>query len=389
MRSDEFSAPLFHGGNTQLASKKFGVPVAQWIDLSTGINPFAYPVADVPVHVFQALPYLQPTFMAAAERYYGVTDILPLAGSQALISRLPEGLRALQHKSVVGNVLLPTVGYREHAQQWLNAGYEAVFYNSFAEAFDTQTIDDFISKENIQHLVIINPNNPTGLMIDAQTIQGWAYRLNQRGGSVIVDEAFIDLTPELSLLESPLPENVIVLRSFGKFFGLAGLRLGFAAASPRYLNHFAEKLGPWSVNGVAQWVATNALNDLGWQSAARLQLVENAACMQQTLFDTLVLNVTQTTDLRIERIADHPLFSTYRVSKTFGQYLFNQFGVQGVLLRIIEVDDAFCLVRVGMLDMKNTQQVEKIQRIIHTLSTQLRARSRLSPCEHPAHSVRC
>lgn len=389
MKNDQFADALFHGGNMQLASQKFGIPVAQWIDLSTGINPFAYPVADVPAHAFQVLPYLQPEFIAAAELYYGTTDILPLAGSQALISCLPAGLRTLQNTSLVGKVLLPAIGYREHAQQWIKDGYEAVFYDSFVKTFDANAIDTLITRENIQHLVIINPNNPTGLMIDATAIHGWAHRLSQRGGMVVVDEAFIDLTPDLSLLANPLPENVIVLRSFGKFFGLAGLRLGFVSASPRLLNYFAERLGPWSVNGVAQWVATHAFNDREWQTNTRLTLVKNAMGVRQELFDRLLLDGMKAAGVSVQRIADHSLFSTYRVPKALGQYLFNQFGKHGVLLRIIAVDDACCLIRIGMLDMQNNTQVKKLQQIIQAILVQFQARSTLFQCEHPVHSVQC
>lgn len=247
---------LEHGGNLRQAAQVYGIALTDWLDLSTGINPIGWPVPDVPTDCWQRLPENDDGLEQAARRYYGCAHLLPVAGSQAAIRTLP-GLRP---QSRVG-VLRP--GYAEHAAAWAQRGHEVVFLAA-------DEIENHL--ERLDVLVLINPCNPSGASFDPATLLAWRDMLAQRGGWLVVDEAFIDATPGLSLTHRAGEEGLIVLRSVGKFFGLAGARVGFILAWPALLARMDEALGPWTLAHAARWVARLALEDFAWQDAERLRL---------------------------------------------------------------------------------------------------------------------
>ena len=117
-------------------------------------------------------------------------------------------------------------------------------------------------------MVVCNPNNPDGHRTSAQDLLALAKQQAARNGLLIVDEAFADFEATDSLAPHlPLP-GVIVLRSFGKAYGLAGLRLGFALASPGRAALIRTALGPWAVSGPALHIGAMALQDTAWHNEA-------------------------------------------------------------------------------------------------------------------------
>jgi cobalamin biosynthetic protein CobC len=132
---------------------------------------------------------------------------------------------------------------------------------------DSEAIDGAV--DSLDVLLLVNPNNPTGECFSCERLESWLERLARRGGWLVVDEAFMDATPEASLAPLAGRPGLVVLRSLGKFFGLAGARVGFVLALPELLAQLEERLGPWSVAAPARWVARHALADVAWQSAAR------------------------------------------------------------------------------------------------------------------------
>ena len=247
---------LEHGGALRIAAARYGTPLNEWLDVSTGINPQGWPVPAIPTMVWQRLPEVEDGLENAAAAYYGTSQPLPVAGSQAAIQTLP----LLRERCRVG-VLHP--GYAEHANAWRRAGHEVK--TVAAERLDAAT-------DQLDVLVLIHPNNPTGQCFDSVTLLDWRARLAARGGWLIVDEAFMDATPESSLAGHIGLPGLIVLRSLGKFFGLAGARVGFALAEPVVLERLREALGPWTVSGPARWVAMQALKDQDWQVRMRAEL---------------------------------------------------------------------------------------------------------------------
>lgn len=248
-----------HGGNLREAIIRFGRPREDWVDLSTGINPQAYPVPALAADAWHRLPEASPALSAAAKDYYGAPQLLPVAGTQAAIQALP---RLRPYSRVV--VAAPT--YAEHAHCWTQAGH-AVREAAPAELEAALPSCDV--------MVVCNPNNPTGARIAPETLLVWAAELARRSGWLIVDEAFGDTVPALSVAAWSDRPGLVVLRSVGKFFGLAGLRLGFVAAHPALLAALSEMLGPWSVSGPAQDIGCAALNDRIWQQAMRERLAHD------------------------------------------------------------------------------------------------------------------
>ncbi len=258
---------LEHGGKLRAAARQYGIPEHAWLDLSTGINPEGYPVPALPPETWRRLPDGDDALRVAAARYYGSESLLPVAGSQAAIQSLPR----LRTTSRVG-ILSPTYG--EHAHAWRRAGH--VVRELTVEAAEA-------SLDALDVVVLANPNNPTGLRFARDTLLGWRARLAARGGWLVVDEAFMDTTPGGSLVEKTDEPGLVVLRSLGKFFGLAGARVGFVFASHELLRALEDELGPWSVSGPAQKVAALALADCAWQEAARTRLTSDSARLGRLL----------------------------------------------------------------------------------------------------------
>ncbi len=250
-----------HGGAVRRAAARYGIPLESWLDLSTGISPWPYPVPPVPAEAWQRLPEEDEKLLAAARDYYGGAALLLVAGTQAAIQVLPH----LRPPCRVG-ILHPT--YFEHARAWRRAGHGVLEDGAARLAAVLDALDV---------LVLINPNNPTGERFCVKTLLGWHERLAVRGGWLVVDEAFMDATPDESLAPHAAREGLIVLRSLGKFFGLAGTRVGFVFAAPALLAQLADVLGPWTVSGPAQHAARAALADRVWQAEMRARLREASA----------------------------------------------------------------------------------------------------------------
>lgn len=242
---------LEHGGKLREAAQKYGRE--DWLDLSTGINPMHYPVPVLASDAWHRLPEEDPALAEAAQRYYRAPRMLPVAGTQAAIQALPR-LRT------PSSVSIAAPSYAEHAHHWSQHGHTAIEV-AYGALEDAVALSDVV--------VICNPNNPTGARVPRADLLRWAEALHERGGWLVVDEAFADTDNANSIAPESDRPGIIVLRSVGKFFGLAGLRLGFVAAAPEILGGLAELIGPWSVSGPAQQIGRAALNDECWQYEMR------------------------------------------------------------------------------------------------------------------------
>lgn len=252
--------PLEHGGRLRETAARYGIPLADWLDLSTGINPSGWPVPAVPASVWARLPEDDDGLERAAAAYYQAEDPLPVAGSQAAIQALPR-LRP------PGRVGVPAIGYQEHARAWQCAGHTLV---QLPDGHPEDLLGEGLAGLDV--LLVINPNNPTGRRWPIATLLDWHARLAARGGWLLVDEAFMDMTPEQSLAPYTGRPGLIVLRSLGKFFGLAGARVGFVLGPPDLRAALRSTLGPWTLTGPARLIARLALADRAWQEAARAAL---------------------------------------------------------------------------------------------------------------------
>lgn len=337
---------MLHGGDLISASARYNILQDQWLDLSTGINPDSYPVGELAPEVFQQLPYEQQAFADAVTAYYGSDQWLAVNGSQPVIQALPWCLEKLP-------VLLPDVGYDEHRHHWAINGNPLAFYPAFDLQAASEQIEERVRNGEAFHLVVINPNNPSGLRFCKEQLYNWAERLTG-DGHLIVDEAFIDTQPESSVLSAQLHDKLIVLRSFGKFFGLAGLRLGFVFASDQLRALLQQRLGIWQVNGVAQCVATNALTDLDWQRGAREDIGLNAAFTKELL-------VPLKEKLKPGGVAQMSLFSSWQLDAGIAEQVQDLLAQQGVLVRLIPLNENKALIRTGIISRYNWDGIDQLE----------------------------
>lgn len=249
-----------HGGRLRRAAKRYGIPYEQWLDLSTGISPHGWAVGAIPPQVWQRLPEEDDGLEQAMQAYFGTSDVLPVAGSQTVIQALPR-LRS------PGRVAVLSPAYAEHAKAWQAAGHTVV-------ALVAADVDPVLPSLDV--LVVVNPNNPTGETQEPARLRAWHAQLSRRGGWLVVDEAFADAQPSTRVV-GHAERNLVVLRSLGKFWGLAGLRVGFVLAAPELLALIGAWLGPWQVSHPGRWIATQALTDHRWIETTRSRLRHDSA----------------------------------------------------------------------------------------------------------------
>ena len=238
---------IWHGGDLATARTLFPEAPGPWVDLSTGINPIPYPLPALPLSLWTRLPGAddEAALIAAACGAYRVpahAAIVAAPGTQILIELLPR-------LSPAGSVAILGPTYAEHGHAWRKAGFPVS---------ETATTPDEAAT-----VVVVNPNNPDGRVLSRAECASLAARCAARGGLFVVDEAFADFTPQTSIVPD-MPPGTIVLRSFGKTYGLAGLRLGFAIGAPELMAKLKAALGPWSVAGPALHVGALALSDADW-----------------------------------------------------------------------------------------------------------------------------
>jgi cobalamin biosynthetic protein CobC len=252
-----------HGGDLGSARRMFPDAPEPFVDLSTGINPNPYPVPSLSADLFARLPESAALakLAAVAAATYGAPSaahVVPAPGTQLLlpaVAGLVEPGRAA--------VLTPT--YAEHARTAALAGHSVIEVRDIAALGDAQLA------------ILTNPNNPDGRLWAKGELLAMAKTLRARGGVLVVDEAFMDVElADASLADAVSLGNIVVLRSFGKFFGLAGLRLGFALAAPPLVQRIASRLGPWAVSGPALAIGAQALADRAWIDGTRSRLAAAA-----------------------------------------------------------------------------------------------------------------
>lgn len=301
---------LAHGGGLDAAAIRFAIPKDRWLDLSTGINPHAYPLPPVNVADWLRLPDASADLKlrgaaVAAYRAPGIDNVAAAPGSQALIQWLPR----LWPQSRVA-VLGPT--YAEHAACWRAAGHSVDLLTG--EGWDPADYDV---------LVAVNPNNPDGRLLRPQDLLAWKDRLAPAHPLLVADEAFADVAPETSLAPRSGEDNLVVLRSFGKFYGLAGARLGFALAQPALAERLRRAFGPWCVPGPVAAIGARALADGAWAEAMRKRLAGDAQHLGRILL-AKGLDVIGGTNLY--RLAAAPDAAA----------LYGHLGRQGILVRPFE-----------------------------------------------------
>jgi cobalamin biosynthetic protein CobC len=261
-----------HGGGLDAAIAHYGGTRSSWLDLSTGINPVPYPMPKLSADAWTALPDegALHLLLDRARSYWGVpkeAGVLAAPGASALIAQIPRLVRA-------GRVAIPGPTYNEHGAAFRNAGWK----------LDDNGMDAFVA---------VHPNNPDGVMWDEKILQA---------PLTVIDESFCDVTPDASLIHLAARKGTIVLKSFGKFWGLAGMRLGFAFGDPDLLAELSETLGPWAVSGPAIQIGAEALADPQWADDARARLTIDANRLDSLLLGQGAKVVGGTTLFRLYEV---------------------------------------------------------------------------------------
>jgi cobalamin biosynthetic protein CobC len=306
--SGDADQTVVHGGDLAAARRRFPGAPEPFVDLSTGINPWPYPQPRLLPALYARLP--EPDAAAAlaevAAQAFGAPSaahVAPAPGTQILLPMVaglvPPGRAA---------ILTPT--YPEFARAAALAGHAVEAARTIDECSDAGLV------------IMANPNNPDGRVVDRQRLRALAGALGRRGGLLVVDEAFMEVGPAgVSLAADVGRGNMIVLRSFGKFYGLAGLRLGFALAAPPMVARLRAALGPWAVSAPALAAGTKALADAAWQKRTRERLATAAGRLDTVL-----------TEAGLEIVGGTTLFRLAR-TPTAGA-LFDHLGRAGILVRV-------------------------------------------------------
>ncbi|WP_342722892.1 threonine-phosphate decarboxylase CobD [Bradyrhizobium sp. B097] len=244
-----------HGGNLDVAQQRFGGATEDWIDLSTGINRVPYPDVDVELRQWNALPSrseIESLHHAARQAYRTDAPIVAMSGAQAAIQLLP-------HLAPRGRARILAPTYNEYAGMLSAAGW------------DVDEVSDLAALAGADTAIVVNPNNPDGRCHDRDELLA----LLPHVGRLVIDESFVDAVPDLSLAGEAGQSGLLILRSFGKFYGLAGLRLGFAIGSELDIAALAAMAGPWPVSGAAIAIGRRALLDHDWTTATIARLADD------------------------------------------------------------------------------------------------------------------
>ena len=327
---NKVSATLVHGGQLNQMAEFYQIPTAQWLDLSTGISPMSYPIPEIPQDIWQQLPQPSKSLLNAARRYYRTENIYATSGSQAIIARLPHLFKHyVQEKIIHIDVWLPQVGYKEHEKSWRDAGFNIKQYQQLPS-----------SEELTQHaiVVVINPNNPSGKLQQQQTLTVLLKKIADLSGWLVVDEAFMDvIQPSQSIIHLTDNKHLFVLRSVGKFFGLAGIRIGFLSANQYWLEKLTAMSSPWEVNGPAQFITEQALNNQQWQSRQQKTLITLSTQLEELLTATFLKPLSKDAEIKVS-ISGCGLFKT--LIHPQATELFQSFCRQGLYVRLCDEKNA-------------------------------------------------
>jgi len=273
-------ATLRHGGNLNDAIKLHGGKHEEWIDLSSGISPWNYPLPNIQQDHWHHLPPPIDQLLEIATQYYDCNfdSIIATPGTQLVIRLLPRLFCNKQNNGRKTNIAIPVIGYQEHHQSWICANHSISTYKNIQE------LNELVEKRLVNHVIVINPNNPTGDLLDTNMLNAIARKLS---GVLIVDEAFMDVDNTESLCRNDILDNIIILRSLGKFFGLAGARVGFLISNNSIKDELEHLLSPWILNTSAQKIAESALSDIQWQTTQRERIKKNSIELHQLLSSTL------------------------------------------------------------------------------------------------------
>ncbi|WP_299975059.1 threonine-phosphate decarboxylase [uncultured Pseudoteredinibacter sp.] len=345
----KLTTSITHGGRLTEIAAASDIDITHWLDLSTGISPWSWPVPHIPEAVWRELPNDNDQLEKIAQSFYQKNDAaLAIAGTQWLIQHLPVCLPKTE------TVALPERGYQEHHKAWLLSGNKLLLYKN-----QQDLMAKLEQTPEVNTVVLINPNNPSAEAYSHGICEDIAKLCATRGGYLIVDEAFKD-TAAADVPPVDSANNVICTRSLGKFFGLAGIRLGFVFGPTKIIEQLRGIAEPWSVNGPARYIAKQCLQDHKWHSEQRQRI--DAA--NQSLYQLLKQLKSQVTSNTVSaNLLNGGLFITLKGEQDKIACLHNFLLSQAIYCRVFDPIAGHNLLRFGLCD---THGLERLSRAITT-----------------------
>lgn len=332
-----------HGGNLDFARQEFPQVMVPWIDLSTGINPFPYPIASFDLSLYHALPSSlhEERVREVAADHYGCLDsryVALASGTQILISLIPYWLPA---REVC--ILCPT--YSEYESSWQQKGVVINKVSTMSQFMDCAWKREVVG-------VICNPNNPDGRFLDRVQMEAMI-RIWDRGKNyLILDEAYMDFVGPGMASSLPSFSRLVILRSLGKAYGLAGLRVGFLLAQPEIVQKVQKMLGSWPVSGPALQITLQALQDIQWLARVKRELWK-----QQDRLEQLCMRYS------LHTVGKTALFRLIRHEQA--NALWRHLALQGIWVRRFEYDSTW--LRLGM--PSSEQDWQRLEKAFHSYFT--------------------
>ncbi len=331
-----------HGGNLLAFCQKVGCRPEQCLDLSAAISPWPWPVQPLPESVWQQLPgfsVLTKELSLAAAGYYHCApeNLLALPGTQFAIQSIPFLLQPDSGDSLA----IPEIGYQEYAYCWSKTPVQTRTYRDMA------SLQKLAEDPDLRFVVVINPNNPSAEILPPGPLLSLARTMADRQGLLLVDEAFMDTTPDLSLASYAGTPGLLVLRSVGKFFGLPGLRLGFALGAEDLLSALEDSMGPWAVNGAAEYLGTLFLKDDSWIKQQRIRLLAESVKMCDRFKRSLPGFDWRATSLFLSARA--PVAEVEQLANALAKY--------HILVRVFSLSEREALIRIGFADRAGCQRL--------------------------------
>ncbi|WP_350342820.1 histidinol-phosphate transaminase [Proteinivorax tanatarense] len=275
----------YHGGDIYKYDKEI-------IDFSSNINPFGVPqslkvsLMDN-LEVFSRYPDISyKKVRDAIAKYLCIGDINHIVVGNGAVEIIYKVVSA----SNVNEIIIPCPTFSEYkrAAKVNNKPYKEIVAFREDGSLNLNSIYENITSNSL--MVLCNPNNPTGTLLDPALITSLAQRLKEKESWLLVDESFIEFSQQYPLT-SVVPKliqhpNIIVIRAATKFFGIPGVRLGYGVVGDsRLAASVKEKMEPWSVNSLAELAGLQVFKDKQYIAKSRLWVEEE----RKYLFNQLKL----------------------------------------------------------------------------------------------------
>jgi threonine-phosphate decarboxylase len=280
-----------HGGQICAVAIEFGVPQDALLDFSANINPDGPPeslrtalrAAVEDVSLLTCYPDLEEHALRTAVCEFVSLPVACSVVANGFAPLLATAAAALQIK----RCLLPVPAFVEYRRVLEQGSVEVIPLPLCENAefrYDVDAILAAAASQRCDTVLLANPQNPTGVLLPTDAMRPLVERAATTGLRVLVDEAFIDYTPEASIASLvPATTNLIVFRSVTKFFAVPGLRVAYALTNPAWAAAMRRWIAPWAITTLAARAVMHGLRDTAYAQATRTRNLARRAALESAL----------------------------------------------------------------------------------------------------------